>query len=79
MWSQAIGVSTSYKKGVRNVLSETIMNTVLEDDDSPYGGVDYVGETVREFVESSSENMMTLDELNAALVECGIKEITERK
>lgn len=66
-------------KGVRNVLSETIMNTVLEDDDSPYGGVDYVGETVREFVEGIGENMMTLKELNTALVECGIKEITERK
>ena len=59
------------------MLSETIMNIVLEDSDSQYGGVDFIGETARDFIESIGENITTLARLNAVLKECGIKEITE--
>ena len=46
----------------------------LEDDDSETGGIEYPGETVRDFIEATDipVKKWTLQMLNDALVECGI-------
>ena len=44
---------------------------VLEDDDTPTGGVAFSGETVKDFAEGF-DGFSTLEELNEALEECGI-------
>lgn len=53
------------------------MDYVLEDDDTPFGGVGYLGETVEDFLLSvgSNGNIATVEQLNEMLVECGIKPI----
>lgn len=52
---------------------------VLEDDDSPYGGAAFSGETVIDFLLSIGSDyagtISTVEQLNAELVECGIKPI----
>ena len=52
---------------------------VLEDDDSPYGGTAFSGETVIDFLLSIGSEyagtISTVEQLNAELVECGIKPI----
>jgi len=52
-------------------LLEKIGGVVLEDDDTPTGGVSISGETVKDFVEEF-DGFSTLEELNEALEECGI-------
>ena len=55
------------------------MDFLLEDDpDTPFGGIAFAGETVRDFVEESNgwgEDISTIEQLNANLIECGIKAI----
>lgn len=53
---------------------QDVLDYVLEDDDSPYGGVAFLGETVSDFIGDDSD-ITTIKELNEALVECGIKPI----
>ncbi len=59
------------------MLSETILNTVLQDDETDYGGVSRRGETALDFLQSIGEDVhkVTLPELNQMLKECGIREI----
>ena len=57
----------------KNVLDK-IHNIVLEDDDSPYGGTAFTGETVGDFLEDNDE-FDSIEELNDVLMECGIKPI----
>lgn len=49
----------------------------LEDDETECGGTSYSGETVGDFVLEilNDEEDLTIEELNAILVDCGIKEI----
>lgn len=57
---------------------EAVLNRELEDDDTPYGGIDHPGETVEEFLESVAEDgaeIDTLEDLNYALIGCGIKPV----
>lgn len=53
------------------------LDVVLEDDDTPFGGTAFAGETVRDFIQSMGTELhnCTLDELDAALIECGIKPV----
>lgn len=53
------------------------MDYILEDDDTPFGGIDYPGETVEDFLLSlgSDGHISTVEQLNEMLVECGIKPI----
>jgi len=60
----------------RELELQDVLDYVLEDDDSPYGGVAFLGETVGDFIGDDSD-ITTIKELNEALVECGIKPITE--
>lgn len=59
-------------------MTEPILNTVLEDDDTPVGGISYMGETVQNFVVESGDllhSRLKVSELNQHLIECGIKPI----
>ena len=51
------------------------MDYVLEDDDTPTGGISFSGETVRDFIMTADRDIRDLDTLNVALKECGIKPI----
>ena len=56
-----------------------VLNVVLEDDNSPYGGIAFESETVDDFMHDAimlNENDY-VSELNKLLVECGIKELKE--
>ena len=57
----------------RTQISELIMDCVLVDDDTPNGGTAFAGETVRDFILSTDKDITDLEDLNAALKECGIK------
>ena len=50
---------------------------VLEDDDTPTGGVAFQGETLEDFLEelADSDDIRTIKDVNKALVECGIKPV----
>ena len=55
-----------------------VMDTVLEEDYSvDFGGPDHMGETVREFIESTGDHPTTIDELNAMLRCCGILPVAQ--
>lgn len=49
---------------------------ILEDDDTEYGGVAFTGETLGDFLDDIGDGFSTLEELNTALKECGIKPLT---
>lgn len=51
----------------------------LEDDKTITGGISFVGETVKDFLESTGTDydINTLDDLNNMLKECGIRQIKE--
>ena len=54
------------------------MNIVLEDDDTPYGGVSFYGQTVTDFINEVDPNgdiIFSIRSLNAALKKCGIRQI----
>lgn len=54
-----------------------ILDIELEDDDTEYGGIAFLGETVRDFLDAfdDEDRPHDIDELNKTLVECGIKPI----
>ena len=57
-------------------LNPEILNTILEDDGTPNGGTSFTGETVFDFLLSvGDDSIKTIDELNAALKENGIKPV----
>lgn len=57
---------------------EPYLNVVLEDDDTPTGGTAFQGETVGDFIQSFGTELhnCTLEQLNTALIECGIKPVS---
>lgn len=51
-------------------------NVILEDDDTPTGGVSFQGETVHDFLmECDLDPNISLEEFNKILVGCGIRPI----
>ena len=55
-----------------------ILQTVLEDDSSPTGGISFAGETLEDFIKEDEKllySYMKVSELNKYLIECGIKPI----
>lgn len=60
----------------------TVLDYALEDDDTPHGGIDHYGETVREYlssIEGDGTRFNTLAELNKALSASGIKPIESER
>lgn len=59
------------------MLEEKYMDVFLEDDDTPYGGTAFSGETVRDFLKSLDipQESVTLESLNKELIQNGIKPI----
>lgn len=56
---------------------EDYLDYILKDDETPYGGTSFNGETLRDFLDSVEiEYATSMEEINKALVECGIKPIT---
>src|SRR5699024_9956390 len=57
-----------------------VLNTVLEDDNTANGGVSFKGETLRNFLdETGIDYNASMEEINNALIECGIKPIINEK
>lgn len=56
---------------------QNLLNTKLEDDNTtPYGGISFAGETLRDFMDEAELDYNTsLEEINEALKDCGIKQI----
>lgn len=51
----------------------------LEDGETAVGGIGFVGETVRDFLDEEEDiEHLTLKKLNEALIMCGIKPLEER-
>lgn len=61
-------------------LIEPYLDIVLEDDDTPFGGTAFTGETVRDFIQSFGTELhnCTPEELDSALVECGIRPVMKQ-
>ena len=56
--------------------AEKYLNVELEDDDTPYGGKAFIGETLRDFLlEIGAPLNSTMDKVNNMLKECGIMPI----
>lgn len=48
----------------------------LKDDSTPYGGISFIGETLKDFMDEINEPMTSpMDKVNEWLKECGICEI----
>ncbi|MFR0508778.1 hypothetical protein ACLUYE_05880 [Limosilactobacillus reuteri subsp. suis] len=53
------------------------MGIELKDDATVTGGIDHIGETVQEFIESVGISPVSIEELNEALQECGICKVSQ--
>ena len=67
-----IGESEPYKD---------IKSIILKDNESEYGGTEHHNETLGNFIEyrASDNLMLTIKDINKALKECGIEELTEEQ
>lgn len=62
------------------VTRKIAMKIVLRDDNTPYGGTSYHGETLADFMAVGGVRFgSSLKKVNEALVECGIMPITEQE
>lgn len=60
----------------KNPIVVKMAHTYLEDDESEYGGIAFMGETLLDFLLSIPMSLTsTKEEVNKALSECGIREI----
>ena len=59
------------------MLSKKTLEIELRDDATVTGGIDHIGETVQEFIESVGINPASINELNDALQECGICKVSQ--
>lgn len=58
------------------IIKEQFNDIILEDDNSPFGGVAYIGQTLADFLEEvNMDNVTDINVINDALSECGIKPI----
>lgn len=75
---------TDYRPAL-NVLGSDWRNILLEDDQSEFGGISHIGETLGDFLDEEFEDSdrivktHPLDFINKMLVECGIMPIKEVK
>ena len=63
---------------LKPIYANEILDYILEDDSTgEWGGVAFIGETVRDFLEDYTEEpeQLTVNALNTLLEECGIKKI----
>lgn len=64
------------------MLTESIYAQILlEDDDTPIGGIAFQGETLEDFLEELAndgdcQTIRTIKDVNKTLIECGIKPVT---
>ncbi|SDB15065.1 hypothetical protein [Eubacterium oxidoreducens] len=57
-----------------------VKDVTLEDDNSPYGGVSYAGETLYAFLDEVGIKRDTnIEEINNTLALCGIKQVKEEE
>ena len=54
---------------------ENHYNDVLMEDATGEGGIDFLGETLKNFIDDTDEKFSSLDEVNRELIECGIMPI----
>lgn len=59
------------------MLSKKTLGIELKDDATVTGGIDHIGETVQEFIESVGINPASINDLNDALQECGICKVSQ--
>lgn len=53
-----------------------VLNMELHDDNTDFGGVSFLGETVEDFIaETGFTKWDSVEELNKVLIQCGIKPI----
>lgn len=53
-----------------------LLDIELQDDTTAYGGISFVGETLRDFLDSVGlSHDLSIEDINLALKSCGIKEI----
>ena len=71
------------KKNKNSDWLSDVMDVVLEDDDTPYGGIMFSGETVWDFINSVDEDIAnditSLEKFNEILIANGIKPIKRRQ
>lgn len=67
-------LSEYYKPSVDKPL--VIKDIMLEDDETGSGGVAFNRERLSDFISDLDKEILTLADINKALVECGIKPIT---
>ena len=68
----------SIEEAKETISLEDVMDVELEDDETATGGVSFAGETVKDFIEEVEDDetkITTIDELNKALKQCGIKPV----
>lgn len=59
-----------------NTTAETYLDDELEDDDTPYGGKSFIGETLRDFLLEIGKPLDSpMNKVNNWLVGCGLKPI----
>lgn len=57
-----------------------LLDVELEDDESPYGGISFMGETLRDFMLGLNIPFnISLEDLNRELQDCGIKALKTNK
>lgn len=61
------------KKHKKRFTINDVLKFELEDDNTTYGGVSFLGETVADFI--GDTHYWSIEELNKDLVACGIKPI----
>ena len=60
---------------MENFILGEYLNYALHDDETPEGGIAYMGETVADFLGDAEEEPKSLEELNSLLTSCGIRPI----
>src|SRR5699024_7418056 len=68
------------KRMIKMKKLNNVLNTVLEDDNTANGGVSFKGETLKNFLdETGISYSASMEEINNALIECGIKPSIDEK
>ena len=59
-----------------DITAEKYLNVELEDDDTPYGGKSFIGETLKDFLLEIGQPLDSpMDKVNNWLKECGLMPI----
>ena len=74
-WENGSGLALIPGEDKYEILDDSlaaVLDVVLQDDNTESGGTSFAGETVRDFLSDTEDNVTTLSELNDLLRECGI-------